>query len=672
MKGIKNLIITIDNFINKSFFKDYPNWILWTPIIFGFGIISYFGFKYENSIMLWSFLGLNLSILILIRKNKEISLIFLAFLIFLSGYIRAFNYTKKLSAPSVKYKMGYVKIHGIIDDLSYYQKDNEEKKRIVVRVLDIEKNKKPEKNDRERNSLTPYFTIDGVLHNHPKYLRVNINNKTYKPKFGDEVRIRANLIPVMKKSFPGSYDMERMFYFQQIGGIAYNGYIYEYSTPKNQSISNRIKNATYNTRENINNRIISALNEKTGPVIGSFITGIRGKIDTEEKDNMTYAGLAHLIAISGLHMVIIMGFAFSIFRRVLSQSEYLTLRFNIKKASAIFAIIVGFLYLSITGFPVSANRAYIMSILFFFGIILEREVDTMRFLCLAGIMILFQKPNLILEPSFQLSFLSVTGLVAGFKYLKEHNISTYTSNKWLKPFYHLFAIFVSSIITEISVTPIAIYHFNNYTPYNMITNMVAIPLVGFIILPLSALSILLFPFHLERYLLIPSSWAMEIILKIAKYVVDLPSGVHIVSSPSILGLTLILLGFLWFALWEQKWRYFGIPLFIFGVIFSIFKTKPNLIIDKKDKFIVIVEKNGDLYFSDIKNRYKIETIIKKFGEKDYKRLEEYCNKFEKNENCIKFNENIDYIFRNEDTLENFIKLNNKYEIFDTNFRILLN
>lgn len=672
MRKIKSTLDNFNNFIDDNFFNDYHNWILWLPVLFSAGILLYFSSSYYNSYMGYSATVLSLLLPIIFHKNTKFLIIFIAFSAFLLGYVRAGSYTVALDSPTIKYKMGYAKIYGTIEDVSYYQKYGDSKKRLIVKVDKIEKYKKPEKDDRVRNNMTPYFTKDGLMHNTPKYLRVNINNKKYQPKFGDYVEIRANLIPIPKQAFPGSYNIERLFYFQQIGGIGYNGYVYNHYQPENQSLYAKIRNRTYNIRENINNRIIATIGEKSGAVVGSFITGIRGKIDAEDYNNMTYAGLAHLIAISGLNMAIIMGLAFSICRRILVQSEYLALRFNIKRISAVVAIVAGFLYLSITGFPVSANRAYIMSVLFFIGIILERETDTMRFLCLAAMLILFNEPNLVLDPSFQLSFFAVIGLISGFKFLKDHDIHTYTTNKYLKPFYYFFAVFVSSIITEISVTPIAIYHFNNYTPYNMITNMIAIPLAGFITLPFATLSILLFPPHLEKYLLIPAGWAIDIILRLSKYVVDLPGGVHIVSSPSIFGLAFIIFGFLWFALWEQKWRYFGVLLFVLGIAFSIFKRVPDVIIDKEDKFVIIVAKNGDLYFSNDKNHYKISIIEKKMGETGHKKLADYCNIVKNKDDCMNFVENIDYTFRNEDILENFRDLNGRYGVFDKDFRVLAN
>lgn len=657
---MKNFLNKINDFINESFFNDYHNWILWCPVLFSCGILLYFRLKYFNLILFLS-VSLFLCLLFLVFKNKEEFKIFLiAIFIIFVGYFRISYYTNSIKAPTIKYKMGRVIIKGTVDELTYYQKNNKTKKRIIVKVEDIVRDKKLEKDVRIEEKYTPYWDKDGKMQNLPKYIRININNKKYQPKFGDYVEVEANLIPIQKQVIPGAYNLEREFYYRQIGGIAYNGFIKEHENRQTNNLYESFKNKAYNIRENINNRIINAIGEEYGVLVGSFITGIRGKISSQDYDDMTYAGLVHLIAISGLNMAIIMGFIFWIVRRILVQSEYLTLNFDIKKISAIFAIIFGFLYLSITGFPVSANRAYIMACLFFIGILIDREIDTMRFLAFSAILILFFEPQLVLNPAFQLSFFAVIGLIGGFKFLQQHNVKMWTTNLWLKPIFYIYGTIISSIITEISVSPLVIYHFNNWTPYNIFANLIAIPLTSFITLPFATISILLFPLNLEKILLIPAGWTIGIVLKISKYIVSLPHAIFIISSPSLLGLSLIIFGFLWFMLWEQKWRYFGIFLFILGIILSPFKQKINVIIDKTDEFIIIIDKN--IYFSYTRNDYKKSVITKKFGYKNYRNLKEY------NEN---FDNNIEYIFRNKDYIDNFLELNKRYKIFNKDYNILI-
>ena len=673
MLKAKILLKKLDNFINDNFFGDYHNWILWCPVIFGFGILTYFRFPNLNISVFIAIFLLCLILLIIFRKNKEYLTVIFSVFLFVVGYVDIYLYTEKLNFPKIKYNMGYVDIYGIAEDISYYQKNNETRVRIVVEVDKINKVKRLNKDQRVSNNKTAYFTKDGVMHNIPKNVRINMSSKSEIPAFGEYVKIRANLIPIPKQAFHGAYNIERVLYFQGIGGIGFNGYLKERGLPKMNTIYDKIKYKIYNIREKLNNRIIKATGSESGPVVGSFITGIRGRISSTNYNNMTYAGLAHLISISGLHMAIVMGFTFSIVRRILVYFENFTLTHDIKKISAIFAIIVGFVYLCMTGFPISANRAYIMSVLFFISILIEREIDSLRFLALSAFLLLFCKPNFILEPSFQLSFLAVLGLVSGYKFLGEHNVSTFTKNKFLKPLYYLFGVLLSSIITEISVSPIAIYHFNNYTPFNMLTNLVAIPLVGFITLPLATISVLLMPFNFEKILLIPAGISIDIVLKISKYVVSLPYATYVFPSPSLLGISLILFGFLWFTLWEQKWRYFGVVLFASGIIVSVFKETPDIIIDKKDKFVVIVRNNA-LYFSRDSNDYKVSTIEKKFGQKNHNNFVQYCYDFQDNnlEYCKKFIYDINTIFRNEDIVENFRELNIKYKVFDKDLKVLLN
>lgn len=668
---IKSYLERFNNFINDSFFNDYHNWLLWCPIIFGFGILTYFRFPYINRLLFYSIILIFIILFYLFRKRKDY-LIFLFTLFLLAiGYIRMSIYTDNINAPTVKYRMGYVNIEGVVKDINYYQRDDETRIRIIVDVDKIYKNRKLNKDQRVSNNMTPYFTKDGVMHNLPKNIRINMSSRSKIPKFGEYVKISANLIPIPKQAYPYSYNLRRILFYKEIGGIAYNGYLRERKEPDTHSLYEKLRYKIYNIRENLNTRIIENINSEAGPIVASFITGIRGRISSTNYNNMAYAGLAHLISISGLHMAIVMGFAFSILRRILVEFENFALKHNIKKISAIFAIIVGFIYLCMTGFPVSANRAYIMSLLFFISILIEREIDTLRFLMLAGTILLFNQPNLVLDPSFQLSFLAVLGLVAGFKYLKDHNIKTYTNKIWLKPLYYSLAVLLSSIITEISTTPIAIYHFNNYTPFNMFTNLIAVPLAGFIALPLATLSILLMPFNLEKYFLIPAGWAIEIILDISRYVVNIPNSVFVFPSPTLLGISLILFGLIWFMLWEQKWRYFGAILFIMGLVVSIFQKYPDIVIDKDDKFIIIVDNDRTLYFSNDKNDYKVSIIERKFGQADHKNMNDFCNIIN-NSNCQNFVDEIDNIFRNEDLLENFRELNIKYNIFNKDLKVLLN
>jgi hypothetical protein len=75
----------------------------------------------------------------------------------------------------------------------------------------------------------------------------------------------------------------------------------------------------------------------------------------------------------------------------------------------------------------------------------------------------------------------------------------------------------------------------------------------------------------------------------------------------------MLIGFLWFTLWEQKWRFFGVAVFFVGIFISIITPRPNIILDLRDNLVVVQDIKGDVYVNRDKNKFKVEVIQKKMG-----------------------------------------------------------
>ncbi|GMO61704.1 MAG: ComEC/Rec2 family competence protein [Rickettsiales bacterium] len=565
--------------IKNNFYNDYYNWVLWLPICFIIGILLYFNYNYTLSL----FVLLPFLVGVIFVKNTY-KLIFIAIFTILSGYLRIQIYTKNIQTPIINEFIKNVKIEGKVYDISYFQRENKTFERIVIEVKNITKTNKK-----------------------PKYIRVNLEEIDI-VKYGDYVKLNANIMPIPKQFFPYSYNPEREFYYHQIGAIAYNGEIDYIFRPDKISLRERF----YNVRNDINEHIISIVGERNGSLIGSFITGIRGKIATDDYNNMINAGLVHLIAISGMNMAIAMGLFYGILRQVFAEFTYLTTNYEIKKFCAFLAIIIGFLYLSITGFPVSAVRAYIMSALFFVGIIIDKQPDITRFLCFSALYILIDEPNLILDIGFQLSFLAVLSLISIFQLIKIH------TNKWyLKPFFYIVSAILSTIIAEIGVAPLSIFHFNTYNPYSIIANAIAVPVSTIITMPLITASVFLFPFGLENYALIPTTYSIDFIIKLSQWTNEI-STLYLIRSQSLWTLFLMLFGFLWFCLWKEKWRYFGICLFVITFFIAILEPLPNVYIEKSDNLITYISPEKDVYFSKKKSKFQLETIAKKLGKKEYK------------------------------------------------------
>jgi competence protein ComEC len=109
-------------------------------------------------------------------------------------------------------------------------------------------------------------------------------------------------------------------------------------------------------RARINDRIRAALPGETGGIAVALVTGERGGISEEVTKAMRDSGLAHILSISGLHMVIMAGTVFSLVRALLALVPALSLRFPIKKWAAAVALAVSAFYLVLSGAACSTGR----------------------------------------------------------------------------------------------------------------------------------------------------------------------------------------------------------------------------------------------------------------------------------------------------------------------------
>ena len=131
-----------------------------------------------------------------------------------------------------------------------------------------------------------------------------------------------------------------------------------------------------------------------------MLTGLRGRLSDETLSALRDAGLAHLLAISGLHLGLIAGILFFTVRLLLALNEPVALRFPIKKWAAVAALIGAFGYLLLTGATIPTQRAYIMVALVLFAVLIDREAVSMRPVAWAAVVVLVFRPESLLGASF--------------------------------------------------------------------------------------------------------------------------------------------------------------------------------------------------------------------------------------------------------------------------------
>jgi competence protein ComEC len=244
--------------------------------------------------------------------------------------------------------------------------------------------------------------------------------------------------------------------------------------------------------QNVIQRLRSAIKkriEESGAkeygIINALTIGDKTSLDESIKTLFLKTGTSHILAISGLHVGIVTGFFFFFVRWLLGRFYVLRLSGRDKKYAALAVIPFVLIFTVLSGSGISTVRAAIMVMVFMLSLFFERERDILNTVALGALIILLLYPHSIFMPSFQLSFMSVLFIVVIMQKLYPIIRERSKGIKW----------FLSSIMTTSAATlgtlPIVIYHFYGVNPVCMIHNLVTIPLMCMLSIPMSLLGIIL-------------------------------------------------------------------------------------------------------------------------------------------------------------------------------------
>ena len=339
---------------------------------------------------------------------------------------------------------------------------------------------------------------------------------------------------------------------------------------------------------------------------------MEGKLFSKQYESYRNSGLAHFLSISGLHMSMLAGLMFFLIRFILAFVPAISLRVDTKKIAAVFAIILSFIYLLISGQAIPAQRAFIMTFVVLLGVLLNRRAISMQTICLAGFIVLAISPQVLISASFQMSFAAVMGLVAFYE--KTSNAITKFLNvgglhKYIRiVVLYILGVVISDFIASLMTLPFAIYHFNMIAVYTTLGNFLAGPVIGLIIMPMVLLSMLFMPFGLDTIFLKALGFGIGLVNQVTEYVSSLPNSAVYVPSMPHWGLVLIVMGGLWLMLWQAKWRYFGIIGIVIGLLSVVTVKTPDIIIGPEAKAVAFKNKSGELEIASSRSGRFIKNV----------------------------------------------------------------
>ncbi|OEU75497.1 MAG: hypothetical protein BA864_08980 [Desulfuromonadales bacterium C00003093] len=346
---------------------------------------------------------------------------------------------------------------------------------------------------------------------------------------GDRISFISKIRSIRNFKNPGGFDYERYMKFKKIWGSAYvQG---SRLNRLNQNPDKGVYRLIEETRSNI-----SALIDKTGPgdrkdILKALITGDKSGISKNLRDEFNRAGIGHLLAISGLHIGIVATSSFIFFQWILSHISFFLWNAWTKKGAAILSLFPVFIYGLISGMSPSTQRAVIMVTVFLITFLFEREQDIINTLALAAMLILAVFPPSLFSISFQLSFVAVFSIIYGMSTtydrtynsrISDRNISNKT---WLfKALEILFSFILVSIFAILGTLPIVMHYFNQVSLIGVFANLLLVPLIGFVVVPLGLFSVFLYPISISGALLFINSSAAVLgyALDIVSFIAELP------------------------------------------------------------------------------------------------------------------------------------------------------
>ncbi|MEO1639144.1 MAG: ComEC/Rec2 family competence protein [Pseudomonadota bacterium] len=521
----------------------------WVPVCLGVGIGIYFALTVEPDALTLAIVGVMGACGLILSRIAPVPVapLFLSVSLICAGFGVAKYRAEAHAAPVLTFRY-YGPIQGRIVQIDRSASDAE---RLTLDQVVLSR-------------MSPDWT--------PARVRVSLHGTGESAPFrpGDTVILTGHLSPPSGPAEPGGFDFQRHAWFLELGAVGYTrSPVLRLTAAHDSSFALRI----FAARMALSAAIQAEIDGPPGAFAAAIMTGDRSGMDQDMLEALRASNLAHLLAISGLHMGLLTGFVFALIRFGLAAVPVIALRWPTKKIAAVGGIVVGAGYLALSGGNVATERAFIMVAVMFVAILLNRRALTLRAVAIAAALILVWQPEALIGPGFQMSFAATTALVAVFGALRRFDQSRIP--KWSRG---ALSVVLSSFVAGLATAPIAAAHFNQIAHFGLIANLLSVPLMGVLIMPAALLAMCLAPFGLWGVGLWIVEQGLRWILAVATTVAARPEALSHVIAPQPAVLPLIALGALIVVLVQGRARFAGLAVGIGAMVLWGQSTRPALLI----------------------------------------------------------------------------------------------
>jgi competence protein ComEC len=573
-------------------------WFLWYAVAFVLGIASYFALPREPGVAVFLVAGMISATAITVSKKLGLSLRLMLVAMFLGGFVNAKLGTERLNTKTI---MATTPTSLLVGRVQAMEQVSKNRVRLWLKVESASEIK--------TRALPELVRLTGKI---PETWMF----------FGDRVEIKARLFPLPGPVKPRGFDFGRHLWFQGVGAT---GFFYGKVKPLTPTVNHGFSVRRYfqQLRYEIGHRIDVALPGPSGALAKALMTGNRGAIDKETTTDLRQAGLSHILAISGLHMSLVAGGVFWLFRALAALSGTLALNYPIKKWAAIAGMLAGLFYLVISGAGIATQRAFIMATIMFLAVLLDRPAISLRNVAIAAVIVTVIHPQAVISVSFQMSFMAVIGLISVFEQIRIWRLGRQgrlnpsgTPGYWsTKVIMFLVTIALTTFVASLYTAIPGAYHFHRVAVFAILGNLVALPLVTLIVMPGAIITILLMPLGLEGAGLFVMDFGIGLVTAHAGNIASLPNAQVVV--PDLNGFSILAIGFslIWASLWKGRLKLAAAVPLITGLAMIHPVRQPDVIVSKFGRNVAMMGQEGLFVVADArKSRFSVENWLVATGD----------------------------------------------------------
>lgn len=466
--------------------------------------------------------------------------------------------------------------------------------------------------------------VDGL--NFPQIIRVRLPADST-IKVGDHIKVQARLFPPAGPVSPGGYDFSYRAYYALIGATGFS-----FGSPVTVDGPEAGWPADFGAwvdtvRADLADLIRATLQSRPEAGLAvALLVGDRSGISETQEEHLRAAGLAHILAISGLHMALFAGGAYWATLLVLALVPGLTSRSPIHKWAAAIAFLAAVAYLLLSGASVATQRSFFMIALVFLGVFVGRRALTLRSVALAGFVLLLLAPERLFHPGFQMSFAAVICLVAVYetwRRWKEESLgqgwlSRDLNRTWLQRIMAgtgrwVGGLLVTAFVAGLATGIIGAHHFGRVAPFGLLGNTLGMPVFSLLVMPMGVMALVLMPLGLSFLPLTIMSFGLWLLMKIATFTATIGDGTGTIGNVGALATILLMAALFASLLLPGRFRIFaGLP-FLAGATLAMLERPPDIQIADAGNRVAARDDLGTLRLFSARKSFVSEIWLQREG-----------------------------------------------------------